>query len=210
MVRDAALPRHAQFDHHPRAPGNVQPELRPADPLRLPQGPQGRHAHQRGQYRGNLRGQVRHGRHPNPQCRRECRGRGRDQHRGEESQHADVVPGLRRRDRAGLHHVPLMACGGVRGGAADGHLGAVRGLDGGAEHRRQSRHVAGDRTGRGHRRGLRVVCDDGDPDALESRHDVVAGVLQGADFHRQGGGAHRYYPGHRGGHLGVVADQVPG
>ncbi len=41
--------------------------------------------------------------------------------------------------------------------AAGHHLGAVRGADGGAGHRRQGGDAAGDRAGRGHRRRLRAV-----------------------------------------------------
>jgi hypothetical protein len=59
--------------------------------------------------------------------------------------------------RAVLHHLPQLARGGGGRAAAGDDLDPVRGADGGAGHRRQGGHAAGDRAGRGHRRRLRAV-----------------------------------------------------
>ena len=77
-----AEPGHAQHRHRRRAAARlVQRQLQPADAVRLPAGPQGRHADPRDRHRRGLRRREQHRRRQVPARRRLGRHRGGDQHR---------------------------------------------------------------------------------------------------------------------------------
>jgi predicted RND superfamily exporter protein len=107
--------------------------------------------------RGGLRPRQRHGGHEVPARRRFGRHRGRHQHRGQGRLGDDAAAGLRGGGGTVLHHLPQLAGGGGGGAAAGADLLPGRGADGGAGHGREGGHAAGDRPGRGHRRGLCAV-----------------------------------------------------
>ena len=160
MADDRAQPGRAQLRRaagERQQPGSLQHRVLGDAGHRLPRRPPRRDARSRRRGRRPVRRRAQHRRAQVPARRRQRRHRGRDQHRGAQGLGPDAAAGLRRSDRAVLRHLPQLARGDRRGGAADHHLDPVRGADGRARHRRQGRDAAGDRARRRHRHRLRAV-----------------------------------------------------
>ncbi|QHB28124.1 RND transporter [Pseudomonas monteilii] len=94
---------------------------------------------------------------PVPAGRRQRRYRGRHQRGGTRGQPPYVVAGVPGGHVVLPGHLPQLARNAGGDPAADAHLGAVRGADGGHGYWRQGCHFAGDRPWRGHWRGLCAV-----------------------------------------------------
>ena len=144
-----------------RRPGRIaraRPEHRGlrGDPHpRVPEGPPGGDARTRGRRGREVHRRREDAGHPVPSGRRQRRCRRGHQQGGGEGRGRDAVGDLRRHHPAVLADLSHLEGGAVHHGAADHRVDPVQRADGGAGHRAEGAHAAGDRTRRGRGRRLR-------------------------------------------------------